>query len=539
MGPPRIIRWLLVVAICIVTSPDMEAYSKDIIFIFDGSGSMNGKTADGKRKINVAREVLTKQIEKLDPGESNVGLIAYGHRVKGDCTDIEQLVPMKPLVGADFINKISTIGAKGKTPIAASIRLATEQLVALEDEAAIVLISDGEETCDADPCQAAGDLKDAGINFVIHAVGFDVNQEQRQQLQCLADVTDGQYLSANDEEGLTVALRKVVELEPVKIVQENIQIILDTSQSMAGQFDGRTRLAAAREALEEILAFQVKDRDNLAFRTYGGTCGSDSTVLHDGFNQNSEANIKQSFQDLRPSGDATIKAGALAAMRDFQDSRRFPADVRKRVIIIAGGPACHPNDPYDIQQNLQTNQIDLEYYPIGLGIPPTEIVKFEDIGHATGRPIKNVQTTDELKRLLRNIIEIEPVRDSLRDVQAIVYEVIEDLNKMVDSANEGNDGQAEELRSAARKRLDGTARNFSDLRKRAAERQDFGQLYEMAKSVRKTQSDNLEIAKLFIQLRRDGNTEESNLQIEEYNRNTVNMNETLKQIQSLVSQLTY
>ena len=535
----RVAGWFLIATVCIATNYGQAAHAKDIIFIFDGSGSMNGKTRDGKLKINVGRDVLIRQIERLDEGNTNAGLIAYGHRVKGDCKDIEQLVEIKPLSRAEIVGKISTIRARGKTPIADSIRIATEQLATTEEEATIVLISDGDENCEADPCQVAGDLKDAGVNFVLHAVGFDVNEQQSQQLQCLANITGGQYFSAEDEAGLAVALQKAVELEPATIVQENIEIILDTSQAMSEEFDGTTKLAAARGVLQDILGDQVKDRDNLAFRTYGGTCGSGGTVLHNGFAQNSGADISQSLQGLRADGDATIKAGVLAAVRDFQDERRFPEDVRKRVIIIAGGRSCGFNDPYDIQEALRANNIKIDFYPIGMKIPPNEMEKFKEIGFATGREIRNVNSAEELKNLLTNIIEIEPVKDSIDQIQDIIYQVIDDTNNMVDAANAGNDSQAEELRIVARGRMDGTARTFSDLRKRAVDRRDFGRIYELAASARKMQSDNLAVAKLIIQLRGDGNTAESNAQVNKYNQTIAKMNDTMTQINALVKKLTF
>lgn len=43
-----------------------------------------------------------------------VGLSAYGHRRKGDCQDIEMLVPVGPVDPTTLKDKINTISPKGK-----------------------------------------------------------------------------------------------------------------------------------------------------------------------------------------------------------------------------------------------------------------------------------------------------------------------------------------------------------------------------------------------------------------------------------------
>ena len=75
-------------AIALVTLP-ARADSEDAILILDGSGSMWGQI-DEEAKITIAKRVLAKLLDDL-PAERRLGLIAYGHNRKGDCTDIEEL----------------------------------------------------------------------------------------------------------------------------------------------------------------------------------------------------------------------------------------------------------------------------------------------------------------------------------------------------------------------------------------------------------------------------------------------------------------
>ncbi|WDR03732.1 hypothetical protein PSQ19_06665 [Devosia algicola] len=45
-----------------------------------------------------------------------------------------------------------SISPKGKTPLSAAVRMAAETLKYTEDKATVILITDGLETCDVDPC---------------------------------------------------------------------------------------------------------------------------------------------------------------------------------------------------------------------------------------------------------------------------------------------------------------------------------------------------------------------------------------------------
>lgn len=196
----------------------------EVTFILDASGSMWGKTGD-TTKIEVAKAVLSQIVPGLVP-EVKVGLVAYGHRRKGDCDDIEVLMK----AGSDdrdaLVEKVKALQPKGKTPIIGAVTLVVEQLKTKENETTIVLISDGIETCASDPCKAVKDLKETGIKFIMHVVGFGVSEAENQQLGCLARAGGGKYLVANDAPSLLEALNSVskeigkkVEVEKAKSVQ--------------------------------------------------------------------------------------------------------------------------------------------------------------------------------------------------------------------------------------------------------------------------------------------------------------------------------
>jgi Ca-activated chloride channel family protein len=184
-------------------------YSGNIVLILDASGSMWGQV-EGKAKIEIAKEVLSDLIEKL-PENSDAGLVAYGHRRKGDCDDVEEIIALGPIDKNALISEIKKLNPKGKTPISRSIRLTAERIRHLEDPATIILVSDGRETCDPDPCRLVKTLKESGIRFILHVIGFDVTEAEKQELECMAREGGGIYFSADSTIEFSAAASEVVK----------------------------------------------------------------------------------------------------------------------------------------------------------------------------------------------------------------------------------------------------------------------------------------------------------------------------------------
>jgi Ca-activated chloride channel family protein len=197
------------------------------IIVMDASGSMWGQI-DGKTKIEIARETLAGVLPSI-PDDMELGLIAYGHREKGVCTDIEQIVAPATGTRGAIAEAVNGLNPKGKTPLTAAVRQAAEALKFTEEKATVILVTDGIETCEADPCAVASELEKLGVDFTAHVVGFGLSEEEGRQVSCLAENTGGLYLQAEDAAELTEALTKTVAAapppEPEKVVlKDNVSI---------------------------------------------------------------------------------------------------------------------------------------------------------------------------------------------------------------------------------------------------------------------------------------------------------------------------
>ncbi|MCZ2405830.1 MAG: hypothetical protein LC097_03725 [Burkholderiales bacterium] len=142
--------------------------------------------------------------------------MAYGHRSKGNCADIEMLKAPAVLDKVGFQRAVNALQPKGMTPISASVRMAAEQLKFSERKATVILVSDGEETCHADPCALGQELEKLGVDFTAHVIGFDIEKGSKAhaQLQCLATSTGGKYLDARNAEDLNKAMGDVARTVP-------------------------------------------------------------------------------------------------------------------------------------------------------------------------------------------------------------------------------------------------------------------------------------------------------------------------------------
>ena len=184
------------------------------MLVLDASGSMWGQIG-GKAKIDIARDAVANMLGSW-PASQQLGLMAYGHRSKGNCADIEMLKAPAVLDKAGFQRAVNALQPKGMTPISASVRMAAEQLKFSERKATVILVSDGEETCHADPCALGQELEKLGVDFTAHVIGFDIEKGSKAhaQLQCLATSTGGKYLDARNAEDLNKAMGDVARTVP-------------------------------------------------------------------------------------------------------------------------------------------------------------------------------------------------------------------------------------------------------------------------------------------------------------------------------------
>lgn len=206
---------ILSLTTCLATGASAQDRPNTIL-VLDASGSMWGQI-DGVAKITAAQEVVTNLLSDF-PADQGLGLTVYGHRQRGDCSDIETIVAPGAGTAPDIMAAVAAIKPLGKTPMTDAVIAAAGALRYTEDSATVILVSDGVETCNPDPCAAARLLEEAGIDFTAHVIGFDITDpEALRQMQCIADETGGRFLTAANAAELDLAMASMVQ-EPDSII---------------------------------------------------------------------------------------------------------------------------------------------------------------------------------------------------------------------------------------------------------------------------------------------------------------------------------
>jgi Ca-activated chloride channel family protein len=180
-----------------------------ILFLLDASGSMYAKLGSDTR-INVAKRLLSKSIDSL-ANEKNVELAlrVYGHTSPPgarNCKDTRLEVPFRSENHKDIIKKIQNITPKGTTLIAHSLLQAASDFPQNENSRnVIILITDGIEECQGDPCAVSEALQSKGIILKPFIIGLGSTEDFKKAFDCV-----GRYYDANSEEAFNTVLNVVI-----------------------------------------------------------------------------------------------------------------------------------------------------------------------------------------------------------------------------------------------------------------------------------------------------------------------------------------
>ena len=172
-----------------------------ILFILDASNSMN-LDWNNQTRMAAAKEVLSKSVESLR-GVPNLELAlrVYGHQSNvtntfQDCQDTKLEVAFGPSNIDPIKTKIKGLQAKGATPIARSLEASAADFPDTLARNFIILITDGLESCDNDPCIVARKLRDKGVKVTPFVIGLGMDLSYLDKFECIGSYTDAESKAA-------------------------------------------------------------------------------------------------------------------------------------------------------------------------------------------------------------------------------------------------------------------------------------------------------------------------------------------------------
>jgi Ca-activated chloride channel family protein len=167
-----------------------------ILFVLDGSQSMYARWENGQ-KMQIATRLLRELVDSLK-GVDNVELAlrAYGHQnnVTADgrnCKDTKLEVPFSPTNHKKITDRLQTIRPRGTTLIAYSLEQAANDFPDCSNcRNVIILITDGIEECDGDPCAVSLALQKRGVILKPFVIGLGLEPEVMDAFKCVGNFYD-------------------------------------------------------------------------------------------------------------------------------------------------------------------------------------------------------------------------------------------------------------------------------------------------------------------------------------------------------------
>jgi hypothetical protein len=248
----------------------------NVELIMDSSGSMAEVTNTGEPRIDAAKRVLNEVIDAIpvDRPEINVGFRVFGHEGNNteqgreeSCQSSELTVPIQGVDQEALREQVANYTPVGWTPIGLSLERAGADFPPASETVtnAIILVTDGLETCDSDPCSIATSLKQSEAAITVYVVGLGLDEEELRITSCIAENTGGQIVGAQNADELSVALFTFLEELQVVVTTGFLEI-----ESIGGLFPLATVTCAGQQAT---------DSDPEAGEPYTFTFTRDSNIV--------------------------------------------------------------------------------------------------------------------------------------------------------------------------------------------------------------------------------------------------------------------
>lgn len=190
--------------------------TENIMIILDASGSMIDKIsgADKETKMVAAKRTVLNVIKNIPPS-TRVGLRVYGNASHSffSCRSTELMVPLGVNNRYGIASQMLKIRPAGMTPISYTISKSLEEdFYGVSGKKSIILISDGIESCDEDPCRVAVRMQQRGVNVKVNVIGLGLTDYAAvKQLRCVALGTKGQFYTANTAAELAKSLNEAIQ----------------------------------------------------------------------------------------------------------------------------------------------------------------------------------------------------------------------------------------------------------------------------------------------------------------------------------------
>lgn len=191
---------------------------KNVMIILDASGSM-GLLNNGRTRMDAAKDALRRYVSSVQTSGINMGLMVYGHKGSNavtdkpiSCASAEQLASIGSITSANLDTYLNLIKPTGWTPIGLAISNAQANFTGKEqDNNEIMLVTDGDETCDSNPVGAATTIYNGSAKVRVNIIAFAVSSNDATTLSSIAKAGSGSFSTANNSDELIARMNDQYE----------------------------------------------------------------------------------------------------------------------------------------------------------------------------------------------------------------------------------------------------------------------------------------------------------------------------------------
>jgi Mg-chelatase subunit ChlD len=214
------------------------------------------------------------------------------------------------------------------------------------------------------------------------------------------------------------AIQVLFEKGAEKEIEKNIELILDASNSMWGQIQGRSKIEIAREVLIKLVR-GLPDKINVGLRVYGHryklkdrrACKDSELIVQIG-KLNKDKMIKI-INRIIPRGKTPLVYSILQTPGDFKNIGKGT------VILISDGIESCNGDINSVASILKKSGLDLKVHIVGFDIKGQQARKqLEMIAESTGGRYLDAKNSRELLSSLEKTLQFE-------------YHILNDKGKLV------------------------------------------------------------------------------------------------------------
>lgn len=192
----------------IATTPEqenqiMQAGSNNLLFQLLGSlpNSVLDLVDKEPRRITVAKKAVTDVVKRL-PSDVNAGLVTLGN-----CPSALNRGFFGNNQRGALLGQIDRLEPERGTPLADALWRAGNMVDGVNRESMILVVTDGDESCDGDPCAVARELAAAKPLLTINVVDIGNSGAGK----CLASAVRGKVFTARTAAELDAGVRRAVQ----------------------------------------------------------------------------------------------------------------------------------------------------------------------------------------------------------------------------------------------------------------------------------------------------------------------------------------